>query len=189
MKKLYFIVFAFLFFFVANAQIINIPDANFKALLLSASPSNDIASTQTPDVKGKVNSFDTIDTNSDGEIQVSEASLIKYLEFMNGNIKSLEGINEFVNLQALNCGYNDLISLNISGLNNLQTLRCYKNQLTILDVTELTNLKILDCSDNLLMSLNVSGLSNLTILECQENQLTNLDVSGLNNLQELYCHY
>ncbi|MBC7641799.1 MAG: hypothetical protein H7174_05585, partial [Flavobacterium sp.] len=40
MKKLYFTVVAFLFMAVANAQIINIPDANFKAKLLAADNNN-----------------------------------------------------------------------------------------------------------------------------------------------------
>ena len=43
MKKFYFTVFAFCFFFIANAQIVNIPDANFKAELLAANPTNTIA--------------------------------------------------------------------------------------------------------------------------------------------------
>ena len=47
MKKLYFLLF-FAFSFIANAQIVNIPDANFKAKLLSADPSNKVASTVAP---------------------------------------------------------------------------------------------------------------------------------------------
>ena len=47
MKKLYFLFFLTIGFF-ANAQIVNIPDANFMYWLLTASPSNTIASTETP---------------------------------------------------------------------------------------------------------------------------------------------
>ena len=47
MKKLYTLLFL-VYGFITNAQIVNIPDANFKAKLLSASASNGVASTETP---------------------------------------------------------------------------------------------------------------------------------------------
>jgi hypothetical protein len=84
MKKLYFLLFI-AFSFATNAQIVNIPDANFKAKLLSANASNGIASTEMPvyDASGitewSVPSYSTIDINNDGEIQVSEAQAIKFL--------------------------------------------------------------------------------------------------------------
>ena len=185
MNKFYYSLFVFLFFFVANAQIINIPDANFKAKLLSHF--DGIASTQTPDATGNVNSFNIIDTNGDGEIQVSEASLIKYLAVNSSKITNLEGINDFVNLQALKCDLNQITSLNLSGLTNLKYLGCFKNQLTSLNVTGLSNLLQLGCGENQLTSLNVSGLTNLQYLNFIGNQLTSLDVSGLTNLQNLEC--
>ena len=56
MKKLYTLIVVALVGFVMNAQIVNIPDANFKAKLLAASATNQVASTQTPDVNGNVTS-------------------------------------------------------------------------------------------------------------------------------------
>jgi hypothetical protein len=127
MKKL---LLSLLFFTgIANAKIVNIPDANFKAKLLSANPSNQIASTQTPDMNGNVFSFNKIDTNSDGEIQVSEAQIIKCLYINNSQINYLTGIEAFTNLQLLNCSQNYLQSLNVSELTNLQHLYCYFNQI------------------------------------------------------------
>jgi hypothetical protein len=43
MKNFYYTLLAFLFFIAVNAQIVNIPDANFKAKLLAASPSKNTA--------------------------------------------------------------------------------------------------------------------------------------------------
>jgi hypothetical protein len=43
MKKGYFLLLAFSFFTTANAQIVNIPDANFKTRLLSISRVNVVA--------------------------------------------------------------------------------------------------------------------------------------------------
>ena len=91
-----------------NAQIINIPDANFKAKLLQASPFNEIASIENPiyDISNNsitIANYSTIDTNGDGEIQISEAVMIKYLNLsqiiVSSNITSIVGIEYFTNLQ------------------------------------------------------------------------------------------
>ena len=56
-----------------QSQIITIPDANFKAKLLQASPANMIAYNYS-------NDFITIDANGDGEIQLSEAQNVYGLD-------------------------------------------------------------------------------------------------------------
>ncbi|WP_396176707.1 leucine-rich repeat domain-containing protein, partial [Flavobacterium sp.] len=189
MKKLYTLLVIALIGFVGKAQIVNIPDANFKAKLLQASPSNGIASTQTPNASGNVTIYTKIDTNNDGEIQVSEALAIKWLRVYNNSITDLTGIESFTNLINLNCSNNQLTSLIVSGLTNLKYLYCNNNQLPSLNVIGLSNLQRLECQNNLLPSLNISGLSNLQRLECQNNLLPSLNISGLTNLQTLKCGY
>ncbi|WP_339888912.1 hypothetical protein [uncultured Flavobacterium sp.] len=83
MKKLYFLV-VLAMSFATQAQIVNIPDANFKANLLGASSSNYTASTIASPFASPGNNFVKIDTNNDGEIQVSEALAIKYLKISSG---------------------------------------------------------------------------------------------------------
>ncbi|MCZ8197703.1 MAG: leucine-rich repeat domain-containing protein [Flavobacterium sp.] len=212
MKKFYFTLVTFLFLAVGNAQIVNIPDANFKARLLSASSSNTVASTQLPDSNGYATSYSSIDTNNDGQIQVSEANEIKCLNITNGvnSILNIVGVENFTNLISLkiydiyeltNININSLSNLNflvcsetsisnidISGLTNLQILDCSSNQyLTSLFVNNLINLRVLDFSGNQISSINLSNLINLTTLDCSYNQLTNLDVSGLVNLTTFNC--
>jgi hypothetical protein len=63
MRKIYLII-SLIMFTVFQAQIVNIPDANFKAKLLSANTSNGIATNSS-------NQNMVIDTNGDLEIQVS----------------------------------------------------------------------------------------------------------------------
>ena len=126
MKKLYTLLVIALIGFVGKAQIVNIPDANFKAKLLQASPSNQIASTQTPDINGYVTTYAKIDTNNDGEVQVSEALAIKWLSVRISSISDLTGIESFTNLINLNCSNNQLTSLIVSGLTNLKYLYCNK---------------------------------------------------------------
>ena len=183
MKKLYFLPLAFCLFTTANAQIVNIPDANFKSMLIAANTTNTIA-------KNLLGAFFKIDANSDGQIQEAEALQVSYLKMNNDNnnqISELIGIQSFINLKVLDCWVNNLTSLNITNLINLQTLNCGYNRLTSLDVTSLTNLQNLNCYSNVLTSLNVTGLNNLQSLNCSNNKLTSLNVTNLTNLKNLDC--
>ena len=114
---------------ISNAQIINFPDANFKARLLQASPNNMVASVLEPTDGGYVSSYNKIDTNNDGEIQVSEALLIKYLRVSSVNISSVVGVNQFSNLKYFNCTTNQISNIDVSGLTKLRLLFCQNNQL------------------------------------------------------------
>jgi Leucine-rich repeat (LRR) protein len=202
MKNLYTFVLVLLCAFIGKAQIINFPDAAFKAKLLFADVTNQIASTETPVYTASdngvfnwsVSSYNKIDSNSDGEIQVSEASAIKYLNIsespsLYGSIANIAGIESFVNLLVLKCSYNVITNLNVSGLTNLKYLDCSNNQLPSLNLNSLTNLQILFCSNNQIPSLDVSGLTFLQNLICSKNQIPSLDVSGLTFLQYLDCSY
>ena len=200
MKKLYtFLILAFMVV-VGNAQIVNIPDANFKAKLLSGTAATDLTG-----------NFITIDTNSNGEIEVSEALTVYRLDVSYSYIANLTGIEAFSNLQLLQCHNNQLTSLDVSSLVNLTYLHCNDNQLISLDVSNLVNLQDLDCQYNTLLnslnlgtittlqklycnqarltSLNLSNLTNLQELNCTYNLLTTLNVSGFTNLQKLYCYH
>ncbi len=104
MRKFYFLVAGLFVFSGIQAQIVNIPDANFKAKLLETSENIHIAE----DSDG--NSF-KIDANNDGEIQLSEVQNVIALHVPEANISSLEGISSFSNLGWLECSYNQLTSL------------------------------------------------------------------------------
>ncbi|MFN7043972.1 MAG: T9SS type A sorting domain-containing protein [Flavobacterium sp.] len=180
MKKLYFLFFLTIGFF-ANAQIVNIPDANFKATLLSANSSNIIA-------RNLAGYYFTIDSNNDGEIQIIEAQQVKQLNIANKNISNLTGIEAFINLDDLGCSNNLLTALNVSACTNLTRLTCSSNQLTSLNVQSLTGLVALYVTNNQLTSLNVQGLNLLQILDCGRNMLTLLNVQGCSNLTSLICY-
>jgi uncharacterized repeat protein (TIGR01451 family) len=185
MKQTYLFCLLFVSLF-SNAQIINFPDANFKAMLLAASPNNTIAI----DIN---NNYIKIDTNNDNEIQISEALQVKYLRVDTtsslSQITNLEGILNFTNLQTLKCGNNQITNLNLQGLNSLIKLDCYSNQISTLNIQGLTNLDSLNCSSNQLTNLNFQGLSNLRDLNCSVNQITNIDFTGLNLIKYIGCSY
>lgn len=93
MKKHSFLLALFSVVFAASAQIVNIPDANFKAKLIASG----------------------VDTNTDGEIQESEALSITGLYLDSANISSLEGIQSFSNVTSLRCSENPLTEMNLCG--------------------------------------------------------------------------
>lgn len=178
--------------FTTQAQIVNIPDANFKARLLSASPSNGIAGycSSAGCVYGtSAISYITIDTNGDNEIQVSECQAVEFLNLNSSNINSLIGIEAFSNLKVLYSDNNNLTNINVSGLLNLNELFCGNNQLTNLNVNSCLNLQKLLVSNNQLTSIDVSSLSDLKELYVSFNQLSNLDVTNLQNLYDLACSF
>lgn len=74
-------------------EIVNIPDANFKAKLIALG----------------------IDANSDGQIQYTEASLITgTLNVSVSNIADLTGLEAFVNITGLYCAGNNLTQVDVS---------------------------------------------------------------------------
>ena len=87
------------------AQIVNIPNANFKARLLASNATNYIA-------ENTIGYSIKIDTNNDGQIQVSEALQVISLDVNTAGISNLEGISSFTNLIHLNCSQNYLTTLN-----------------------------------------------------------------------------
>jgi Leucine-rich repeat (LRR) protein len=188
MKKLYILSFLIIGF-IANAQIINIPNADFKAVLLSASPSNTIASIENPDSNGNVITYNLIDVNNDGEIQVSEAQAIKLLNLNSFYSSDLTGIEAFINLKTLHCKYNFLNSLDISQNTALTYLDCSHNGLSILDVSQNSALLFLNCSNTDLTNLDISQNTALKVLDCSTNGLINLDVSQNIAIETLYCYY
>ncbi|WP_396146656.1 T9SS type A sorting domain-containing protein [Flavobacterium sp.] len=155
MKKL--IILVLLITGFANAQVVNIPDVNFKNKLIDLG----------------------YDTNSDGNIQQSEALSVYGLSISNSNISDLTGIQSFTNLTSMDCSYNQLTQLNVSGLTQLITLQCNNNQISNLNVTNCVNLSNFVCSNNLLTSLDFSGVTSLSSFLCSYNSITNFNFTNL----------
>lgn len=104
------------------------------------------------------------------------------------SLTSLAGVGHYTRITTLNCDYNQLTTLNASGLAELQYLVCNDNQLTTLNVSGLTKLKTLRCNKNKLTTLNAGGLTELGDLQCNDNQLTALSLSGSTKLGRLLCY-
>ena len=162
----------------------NFPDENFRNYLLSTT-------------YGK-----------NGILSDEEIAEITTLNLGGKKITSLKGIKYFTALKELNCAYNQLTSLDVSGLSALEKLTCRENKLASLDISGCISLQYLFGKNNRLTTLDLSGIktqtaarfngtratavnetgvSQLVYLDCQNNQLTSLDVSGMSALQELSC--
>ncbi|WP_395054461.1 T9SS type A sorting domain-containing protein [Flavobacterium sp.] len=164
MKKFYITLVTFLFLAVAHAQIVNIPDPVFKARLLAASSSDNIASTIEPNDNGYVSTHNKIDINNDGEIQVSEALLIKFLRVPASNIIDVTGVNAFVNLKYFNCANNQISDIDVSGLSKLRILYCHINQLN--------SLKIKNNNPNSWLTLDFFTNDNIAYICTDEDDIT-----------------
>jgi len=180
MKKLYFLSFFLLLSTISQAQTIYFPDITFKYKLLEANNNSYIALNEKGE---KIN----IDTNGDGEIQIAEALNVYEINVNFLNISSVKGIENFKNLQILQCIGNSLVAIDLSGLKNLKALYCSGNKISNLNIGELENLEILECYDNLLNELDLRVLKKLKSLKCSGRNVQKLNVNGLANLENLYC--
>ncbi len=178
MKNLYFLLTLFSVVFTSKGQIITIPDANFKAKLLAASPTSGIALNSS-------NIQITIDTNGDSEIQESEALLVFSIDLSWSNISDLTGIEYFTNLTNLRAPGNQLTTFSSNGLSNLTVLTLFGNNLTSVSLSNLSSLTELVLSDNQLTSISLTGLTSLWGIFLNYNNLTSIDLTGLTNLQQI----
>ncbi|MDC8002790.1 T9SS type A sorting domain-containing protein [Aureisphaera galaxeae] len=153
---------------VGWSQIVDIPDAAFKSACVNL-PIVDFDGDGVPEAD--------VDTNDDGEIQVSEAEAVQNFYPRGIGILSMEGIEAFSNLIRINCSQNSLSTLDFSQNVLLEEVSCFFNVLTSLDVTGLPNLRTLSCDFNDLTSLDVSQNPNLERLDFPFNQFTSIDIS------------
>ena len=168
MKHFYLLISLF-FCGLMQSQIITIPDANFKAKLLQANATNGIA------YDTNSNSI-VIDTNSDGEIQLSEAQNVHSLEIMNSAIADLTGISSFVNLKWLNCSNNSLTTLDLGNSIVLMSLHASHNSLTTISANFGAAVEGVDLSYNNLTSFAFSGSEVYDTFNLSHNQITNLQL-------------
>ena len=180
---------------IGQAQNIHFPDANLKLAFVN------FYSPSTPDL--------VIDTNHDGEIQVSEALAITELRIPNKSISDLTGIEAFANLNYLDCGGNNLAifdydfpvlqglnvetnpmtTLNVSGMPSMRTLHCFGIQITSLDLSVLPDLRTVNISHVPLTTIDLSHNLYLETITCTNTRLTTLDVSSNVLLLNISCPY
>ncbi len=171
----------------ATAQIVTFADSNFKDALVAHT---------TP----------VIDTNGDGEIQVTEAEATNQLLVSGKGLADLGGIEAFTNIVTLACADNYISQLDLTSNTNLvdvdarinflseidlsanellNDLKVNDNFLTNLDLSQNPNLEFLRCNSNFLTSLDLSQNEALVIVSASYNEITNLNLGNKPNLNQL----
>ncbi len=136
---------------------INIPDSNFKACLLANA---------------------AINTNSDGEIQLSEAtSFTGTIECIDMGITSTVGLEQFINVSNVYLQLNAISATDVTALDDLKQLNLRSNPLTALDVTQNSELVSLDAGYSEISELNITQNLQLSSLYLKETNLSSLDLS------------
>ena len=153
---------------------IDIPDANFKAALV-----------------------EKFDKDGDGEISREEANAVKEISVSNKGIKSLEGLQNFQNINFLDCSFNELSSIDLKHNPNLNILSIAHNSFSSIDLSNVF-LDTFICFDNNLKTIDLKAQTNLRSISCGRNPLVTLDLSncyksmefidaiGCKNLTEIY---
>ncbi|MDX1462724.1 MAG: T9SS type A sorting domain-containing protein [Marinirhabdus sp.] len=144
---------------LASAQIVNIPDANFKAELIA----------------------DGVDTNTDGEIQVSEALATINMDLDDQDITDITGLEAFVNLESFTSFETGITSLDLTNNVNLVNVEVLfvSPPSTIFTSIDLSNCIALE-------ELILNGTS-ITTLDCSNNtNLTGLYIANNSNLETVY---
>ncbi|QHI37117.1 Internalin-J [Kordia antarctica] len=165
-----------------------------------------IVTTLPLQLKNDLISQTNIDTNNDGEIQITEAESVTSLTI---NSPIIKGLGDFINLETLNCtssiySNNPVLYLDVTPLSNLKNLYCSGNSLATIDVSQNLLLERLECAANKLTGLLLQNNVNLKRLVCgnftsslpvnnifdaNDNSFKTLDVSANTLLEYLSCSY
>ena len=140
----------------------NFPDANFRNYVLAS-----------------------FDSNGDEKLDDEEIANVKYIFAPSKTISSLKGIEYFTELKELDCGNNQLTSLDVSKNTKLVKLICSKNALTSLNTSHNPLLKKLDIYNNKITSIDVSQNTELETLYIGRNPIETLNVINNVKLMEL----
>lgn len=172
-------------FFLANAQNIFFTDNLLKGALI-----NDPLigySTSFIDLNGNI--LESVDTNNDGEISISEAQNIEHIDFYYLPFTNVEGLQFFTNVKSIYSLNSILTSFSLPELVNLEklTLEAVSGQqtLTIFNVSGNLNLKILELNTAGASAIDLSNNSALRELRISSGSITtNLNLDNLGNLRK-----
>ncbi len=166
MKKITLFLSFALIALVTEAQIVTIPDANFKNYLL-----------------GNL----AINTNSDTEIQTSEALAVTHLVLHGKSIADMTGIEAFTNLTYLDCDTNQMTSLDLHANTLLDTLACAHTSLSgVFDASALTSLvRVYLPYNSALTGFIEPTTPTIKWMDIGGTGITSLDLSAQTNLEYL----
>ncbi|MBR6403742.1 MAG: leucine-rich repeat protein [Eubacterium sp.] len=143
----------------------NFPDPNFRAV-----------------ISGR-----DYDRDGNGILSAREIGLTLNIYCEGMDIKSLDGVEYFTNLQGLWCKDNQIETMDISHNKDLRGLWCSGNKFTSLDLSANKELVWVYCYDCNISSLNVKNNPKMEFIECNTNPIKTLDVTHNPELTHLTC--
>ncbi|RZJ30370.1 MAG: hypothetical protein EOO48_05160, partial [Flavobacterium sp.] len=166
MKNYYFLLMLALSLSSSQAQNVTIPDPAFKAKLLAYSPA--------------------IDTNGDGEIQVSEAAAVTTLSFGQSNLGNVIGIEAFTNLENLTFGAYCSITaaVDLSGMSSIKSIGFHKCSMPSINLSGLTGLENFSMGYVNISFTNLDTSANLKYISFYNSNIASIDLTPFTNLLE-----
>ncbi len=125
----------------------------------------------------------------DGVLTAEEIAAVTKINVNKKGIADMKGIELFTNLKDLNCGQNDITSLDVSANTKLVELFCgWCENLSSLNITGCVSLRYLTCRYCNLAEIDVSTNTNLWDIRCENNEnLTSLDLSANLDIKYVDC--
>jgi len=150
--------------------------------------SSTVVYTTIPDVKfeEKLIALGIDNDGKNGKVKTTSIEYLKSINLQMAEIQDLTGIQDFKNLEVLDCGINNLTKLDITKNLKLTELYCHFNYLTSLDVSKNLLLTIIQANKNNLQSFDVSNNKVLSELNVKDNLLTSLNLKNGYNSKALY---
>ena len=108
--------------------------------------------------------------------------MLMFLDVSNQNISDLTGIKDFIAIRELNCGSNQLTSLDLSQNIYIDELECSFNQITYLDLSNNTELTKIYIDDNQLTYLDLRNGNNSNIIDFYASYNPNLTCINVDNI-------
>lgn len=128
------------------------------------------------------------DSDGDGALTNKECEAVKELDCSSCNLRSLEGIQNFKNLETLFCYYNLFNDLDFSGLDKLKYVYGESSNIHSVKLDGCKSLLVLDLHYNFLSAIDISACPELFLLSvCFNPPMERLDVSSNHNLGVIYC--
>lgn len=128
------------------------------------------------------------DLDGDGHLSVYECSKAHQLDCSNKSLFSVEGVKNFVNLEALYCHDNIINNLDVAGMQNLKYLYANGANVHSINISGCSSLLILDIHSNFVESIDLSDAKDLFYLSvCYNDRLTALNLSENHKIGLIYC--
>jgi len=177
MKKINLFLLLTLFSLGSNAQIVNIPDPVFKNYLVSALCTSFSAITFAPS--------DDVDTNNDGEIQVSEALAVTVLHISGVDNIDLTGIAAFSNLKFVYMNEVVNLAVDLSGNPSVEWIEMHTGTFTAFNLSGLANLKMFNTAFCHFPVIDFSSLTGLETFSIWQGSIPALELSNLPILKDV----